>query len=294
MDEDYQEMVEEYVRGFRGAYFVISVAVDGFYTVYFTRGQTHVSKANTNKLSLVESTPFTPIVEVQNKEVGIGHEDILNSIIDVGIWFEVGPEPHMMTRTRWLRHQDPKPRQSEEVELLKRKVRELTYAMRPHPKPDNTNESLEKRIKMLEEERYETYINFYQDLSRRRETEPYGEYVKPTYMPHNPIILSPSKASEMKAYDQEVSDHLAKRKRILEVIEKRDEIKSLVPEGTCLHVGTSRALKEIQEDNIPSLFELCLKTIPSNPIPGTSGRKSVVRGMTCPPNHMGPCEVKGK
>jgi hypothetical protein len=291
MGEDYQEMVESYVRRFKGAYFVISVVVDGFYTVYFTRGQTHVSKANTNKLSLVESTPFTPIVEVQNKEVGIGHEDILNSIIDAGIWFEVGPEPYMMTQTRWKRHRDPKPRESEEVDLLKRKVRELTYAMRPHPKPDDTNESLKKHIKMLKEERRETYINFYQDLVRRRETDPYGEYVEPNYMPHNPIILTPTRASKMKAYDQEITDQLAKRKRILEVIEKRNEIQPLVPEGTCLHVGTSRAIKEIQEDNVPSLFELCLKTIPSE---STSGCKSVVRGMSCPPNHMGPCEVKGK
>lgn len=43
MDEDYQDMVEEYVRRFKGGYFVISVEVDGFYTVYFTRiGRAHV------------------------------------------------------------------------------------------------------------------------------------------------------------------------------------------------------------------------------------------------------------
>ena len=293
MDEDYQDMVEEYVRRFKGGYFVISVEVDGFYTVYFTRGQTHVSKANTNKLSLVESTPFTPIVEVQNKEVGMSHEDILNSIIDAGIWFEAGPEPYMMTQTRWRRHQDPKPHASEEVNLLKRKVRELTYATRPRPQPDTTNESLEKRIKLLEEERYETYINFYQDLARQRESSS-GEYVESTYMPPNPIILSPSEASRRKSYDQKVIDHLLKRKRAFDVIEKRDEIKPLVPEGTCLHVGTSRAIKEIQENNVPSLFELCLKTIPTASIPMTSGCKSMVRGMSCPPNHMGPCEVKGK
>lgn len=98
-DSDYKRCVNEYLKVLKekGTYLVVSNSVNGYHWAYFTRGETHVSKKDLKNI-LMTWSPSSDVMWIQPHNPEISHENALESVLNYGIWFEVGSKPFMFRK----------------------------------------------------------------------------------------------------------------------------------------------------------------------------------------------------